>query len=429
MNTPISLEKSERAVLAASVRDSERLAFLELEVNRDDFLDRARARLYDLLIILYRERVTPTFDMLETQYKIRWPAEEPRQELDAIRAETVISGNWSWHVRQLRQASVRRLLIRQCEILAQAAQETDNDEDVVGQAQALAATAAGAGPQGVQVASGTDLTVEVRTDYFQGATSYVPLGMGPPTWPFRGVRQGEVFTLLARTWVGKSLWASQAVLNANAPALVISMEMPKLQWWERTVCQVLGLPFKEAAGRLATGRITPEEAAPLKSAEKRIAICDKADGTLPSLEAAVKRAEVVLKCRPKLVAIDYLQLLKLGARNASVYERASQAAVEVKSFAKRNEIAVLLLSQVGREHGGDGSTEVGMQSARDSGQIEEAADFLLGLWRPSMRLGLTREEYEATQSEIKGRLIKNRRGKAFDWSFSFNQANLRITPV
>jgi hypothetical protein len=72
--------------------------------------------------------------------------------------------------------------------------------------------------------------------------------------------------------------------------------------------------------------------------------------------------------------------------------------------------------------------EVGLESARDSGQIEEAADFLLGLWRPCMKRGISQEDFKALEPQIRGRLVKNRRGRPFDWNFSLDLGAMRVNP-
>jgi len=49
-------------------------------------------------------------------------------------------------------------------------------------------------------------------------------------------------------------------------------------------------------------------------------------------------------------------------------------------MAKALNIPVVLVSQVSRK-GGDGDIEISMEMGRGSGAIEEAADFVLGLWQ------------------------------------------------
>ena len=425
----IRAEASERAILAAALKDPDRLVFLEIETTPEDFTGLYRPRLRELILRLHHQGVPVTFDLLESSFLSEQKDANIAIELDAIRAEVVTSDAWSWHGRMIRSASVRRYLAKQGDALTKAALNGETDEDLLNRAQEISIRAGGLEVKSSQVVPGGDATAEVKTDYFQGKTGFIDLHMGPKAYPFRGLRPGEVFTVLAKTWVGKSLWASQLAINAGVPVLVVSLEMPRVQWWERTLMQFFGRSRLDVLGRVVTGQLTPHEQGNLAALERRMTLCDRCEGTLPALEAAIKRSEAVLHVHPRLVIIDYLQLLNLaGQRGASAYQKASEAAVEVKRLAKRAEIAIVLLSQISRKDGVDGASDVSMESARDSGQIEEAADFLLGLWRPCLRRGITRAEYEAQEPIMRGRLLKNRRGRAFEWNFHLHTGSLQILP-
>lgn len=83
---------------------------------------------------------------------------------------------------------------------------------------------------------------------------------------------------------------------------------------------------------------------------------------------------------PELVIVDYLQYYARGFRAGSMYERVSDAAMELKAVAKEEEVALICPSQVNRaaEHGKPLSAD----DARDSGVVDETADFVISLFRP-----------------------------------------------
>lgn len=427
--TLLRAQNSEEALLGACIENPDRILLLALETTEADFTDRIRRRLREVILSIHQQGVSVTYGVLEERYMYLFedsPAD--LREVDRIFNQGAVDANWGWHLRQVKSARVRRDVAMASEVLTHTALENPEDEEFLLEASRIATLAnqLEVGDKGALM--GRDVTPELKTDYFLGKNAMVDLRMGPKARPFAGIRKGEVFTFLARTWAGKSIWASQAVINAGVPSLVISLEMPRLQWWERTLMQLWNQPRQEAMSKLATGRASAEELAILGAAEKRIVLADRCSGTLPALDIAVQQAQSLLKVVPQLVVIDYLQLLRINPR-ASFYERMSEAAVGIKAFAKRHEISVILLSQIGRQQGGDGSSEVGMESARDSGQIEEAADFLFGLWRPAHQKGLPPEEVRRLEPEMTGRLIKNRRGRAYPWSFQLTPGTLRITPL
>src|SRR5262249_6548642 len=112
----------------------------------------------------------------------------------------------------------------------------------------------------------------------------------------------------------------------------------------------------------------------------------------------------------RLVVVDHVGMIG-SARRATPYEQVSEIARELKRIAKRHNVALLSLCQVGRG-GESGGEPVMLRSARDSGVIEEAADYLIGLWRPELKEGLTREQREEKRGDLMACVLKNRSGPA-----------------
>jgi replicative DNA helicase len=417
-------EDSEIALLAACVLEPSLVNHLAAEAHESLFTGERRA-IRRLLLTLIPAHGKSSHAQLEAEWKARNLPTDGLRQISLMRTCDVAGEHWSWHLERVKSAAMRRNVLKRAESVFHAAGNGSTDESILAEVESLGRVGTEHATSAELVTFGEDLTPLVRSERWAERRSIVDLRMGRR---FEGVRGGEVFTLLARTWVGKSAWASQAVLNSKAHALIVSLEMPKVQWWERTAMQLFGVGRHEAVDAISYGRMTPGQAATLAEAEKRIAVADTCDGGFPSMQAAVTRCESRWKKPPALIVIDYLQLLRSPVMGTSRYDRVTECALEVKRFAKRNRAAVILLCQVGRQQGADGSMEIGLESARDSGQIEEAADFMLGLWRPGHAKGLSNEDRERLSSEMKGRLLKNRRGGSFPWNFNFETHRLRITP-
>src|SRR5262249_44832465 len=115
-------------------------------------------------------------------------------------------------------------------------------------------------------------------------------------------------------------------------------------------------------------------------------------------------------------------------RPGSTYEQVSLVARELKNFAKRHRVALVVLCQVDRE-GGTGGEPITLKMGRDSGAIEEAADYLLGIWRPELREGIDKQERAGVRGEFKVRVLKNRSGAAYKTiTLHFEPTTLRIAP-
>lgn len=79
----------------------------------------------------------------------------------------------------------------------------------------------------------------------------------------------------------------------------------------------------------------------------------------------------------QVAIVDYLQLVKDGTKKSDESEIASNTR-RFKNIAKELNITVILLSQLSRQQ----TPKPTINRLRGSGQIEEAADLAILLWRP-----------------------------------------------
>ena len=128
----------------------------------------------------------------------------------------------------------------------------------------------------------------------------------------------------------------------------------------------------------------------------------------------------------RLVVIDYLGYLDTVQKKLSIVERVSELARGAKQLAKELNAVVLLLAQTSRT-AGDGSEEVTVLDARDSGAIEDSADFLLGAWRPEMKGKIKPEEYAELRGRLWIRILKARRGLLDKFLLRFDGKTLRVS--
>ncbi len=118
------------------------------------------------------------------------------------------------------------------------------------------------------------------------------------------------------------------------------------------------------------------------------------------------------------IVIDHLSLVK-AERGASAYERMSATAAGAKQLARTLNCVVIALVQANRGAKSD-SDPVPLEGARDSGAVEECADFLLTVGQLIEGSGSGRQPF------IKGRLAKNRRGATVSVAFTFDPLSMRM---
>ncbi|MBI4165160.1 MAG: hypothetical protein HY508_05430 [Acidobacteria bacterium] len=97
----------------------------------------------------------------------------------------------------------------------------------------------------------------------------------------------------------------------------------------------------------------------------------------------------------------------------------------MKRLAKDFRAVVLLIAQTSR-HAGDGSEEVTVTDARDSGAIEDSADFLIGCWRPELKAGLSPEGFMDVEGQLWFRILKARRGMQAQFHVVFDGPTLQV---
>lgn len=227
----------------------------------------------------------------------------------------------------------------------------------------------------------------------------------------RGIQPQNVFMVAARSGVGKSWIQCHLVINAlksGRAVLFPSLEMPKEEVLLRIFSLLECIPTQELEERVLNGY-------DLADIVKRhpylhnLALTDRCD-SIRDIRAALHKKRAMgmpISC----VFIDYLQLLSSDlARGASTYEKTSNVATSLKSFARRERVALVLAVQLSRR-GGAGDIEPTLDMLRDSGAIEECADRILFAWAPGKSAGLDRLQRATMSNRLELKLEKNRQGK------------------
>ena len=274
--------------------------------------------------------------------------------------------------------------------------------------------------------------IKTPPDLFEAYQAYIEkLKSGKVTlgWPqvdarLRGIAPGEVLTLMAKSGVGKTAALQNILrhiaLSQDATTLFCSLEQPAAQVLER---------YAQMATERAGEQIEKDwdnadqrdliEASVLKDlTHDRTLTCSLSGLKLHQLDQALDAAQTKVGRPPNVLAIDYLGLLDTTDLDKNLYGQISRAARELKNLAKRRDIAVICLCQVSRANGEDGSKPLNIYSARESGAIEESADFLLGLYRPDL---------QGEDQTITVQILKNRKGQhGIEFSYNFDKKSLRV---
>jgi len=210
---------------------------------------------------------------------------------------------------------------------------------------------------------------------------------------FEGLKPGDLMYLAGATSSGKTALALGICYNmirAGIPVGYISLEMTGNQLFDRLI--------------LETGK----EIIPATSylANYPLYIDDSGDGNIGSVLS--RTSLLVKRYKIRLVVVDHLQLV--AGRGETRNQELTAISGSLKRFAVRNRIAILGLSQLNRK-GADDIPR--LEYLRDSGSLEQDADYVLLLHRPR------RAETEAERNTAYLDLAKNRHGKTGQFRLTF----------
>jgi replicative DNA helicase len=204
-----------------------------------------------------------------------------------------------------------------------------------------------------------------------------------------GFHPGEFVVIAGRPSMGKTSFAlnmaSHVALKHKVPVAVFSLEMTKEQLMLRMLCS----EARVKAHSVRTGYVGKQEWGKLTTAagilhDAPIYIDDSADLNVLEMRAKARRlkSEVDLG----LVIVDYLQLVRGHGRAENRQQEISHISRSLKALAKELSIPVIALSQLSRavEQRERKEKRPILSDLRESGAIEQDADVVLFIYRPSV---------------------------------------------
>lgn len=226
-----------------------------------------------------------------------------------------------------------------------------------------------------------------------------------------GFRPGHLIVGAGRPGMGKSsfgtLIAALAASRGHHVALY-PFEETNEDVMHRIQAAWSGLPltwFKRPDKDADRSRRAMESAGATSDWLKNLRLPDDPEAmTATQLEASATRINAARKV--DLVVVDYLQRMVPENKRAQRHEQVEQAAMALKTLAKRLKCPVLALAQVGRKCEERPDKRPMMSDLRESGGIEAEANVILGLYRH----GYYYPDDPSGQDEVEVIALKNRFG-------------------
>jgi len=215
-----------------------------------------------------------------------------------------------------------------------------------------------------------------------------------------GLHPGEMVVIAARPSMGKTSLAmnmAEAVaIDQKIPVGVFSLEMTADSLVLRMLCSRARVNLRNIRDGFLAERDFPRlTGAAGKLAGSPLFIDDTPGLSILQLRARARRMSQQFGI--KLFVIDYLQLLNSTSRRAeNRQQEIADISSGVKGLAKELGVPVIVLSQLNREMEKDKNRKPRLSDLRESGSIEQDADLVALLYKPSSG----DEEEAAAQAEL-----------------------------
>lgn len=198
-----------------------------------------------------------------------------------------------------------------------------------------------------------------------------------------GLVNSDLIVIAGETSQGKTSLATSMVLSAlqsGASVGFFSMEMQSVQLAQRMVATKSGV----SSGRIKFDKLTEQEVVETDNAmtallnmQGKVYFDQRSNSNIDTILASIRMMHA--RYGIEGVVVDYLQILNCNMRNANKEQAMGDIARRLKNIAKELDIWVIALSQLNRDNL---NPEPSIARLRDSGQIAEAADMVLLVYRP-----------------------------------------------
>lgn len=249
-----------------------------------------------------------------------------------------------------------------------------------------------------------------------------------------GFQKGTLLILAARPAMGKTALALTMARNMavdfHKPVAIFSLEMTATELMSRLIAAESGIEAKKFKLK---GELQDWEKEQLRNKTNALAhapmyIDDNPGLTIFELRAKCRRLKQ--KYDIQMIFIDYLQLMSGGEsmRNGVVNreQEISYISRQLKALSKEIGVPIMALSQLSRavETRG-GSKRPQLSDLRESGAIEQDADMVMFVYRPSY-YGIDVENGMSTEGLAKLIIAKHRSGEPGDVNLRFVEKFVRF---
>ena len=378
---------AELATLGAVLLDNKAFTRIANLITRDDYYRNAHRLIFDAMTILHRKQ--EAIDLITLSASLKEAG-----TYDAVGGPAFIAclpdgiptaANVVHYAKIVKEKSTARMVLKYARGLQEQVEEGIELKEIISDMR-----------RGVSEISinNTDVKVfgmkEAAMETFKhleklhgmkGALTGITTGIERLDKHTSGHQKGELIIVAGRPGMGKSILAKDFGLNAGEPTALFSLEMSLDSYMKRVFSDKANIDHD----RTRTGKLNDGDFPKLvKVCEELINtpfyIVDEGYMTIDQIIDTSERLKVEKGI--KMIIIDYLQLIKGRKGSKSREQEISEITRELKGLARRLEIPVIAVAQLGRKVEERPDKRPIESDLRESGAIENDADLIFLLYRP-----------------------------------------------
>lgn len=359
------------------------------------FYDLRHQTIYEAFVAMYDKREPIDIITLQQRLKDRGLLDQIGgiAYLNALQDAVPSAANLSYYLDYVEEKFLLRKMIQTCTGVVSRVYDYDGEVDALldeVERDILAMSESRSGGTIEPVKSLVNKAIGMVENYFnrQGQLGGLATGFTDLDRMTDGMHGGEMIVIAARPSMGKTSLAmniaESVVLNQKLPVGVFSLEMTAESLVLRMLCSNARVNLRN----IREGFMSESDFPKLTSAAGKMSSAplyiDDTPG-LSILQLRTRARRLWQQHGIKLFVIDYLQLLNSTSRRAQ--ENRQQEIAEIssglKALAKELDVPIIVLAQLNRELEKDKNRKPRMSDLRESGSIEQDADLIGLLYKPS----------------------------------------------
>lgn len=421
--------EAERSLLGAMLLARDAVgAALDQQLTGADFYRPAHGHIYDAVVALYNagEPADPVTVAAELRRSNTHDLVDDG-ELVAIQGDTPSTSSAAHYSRLVADTAVLRRLLAVAGEIAEVGYTTGVDvATALDRAEALVLGVARAdhNTRTRYVRDALDEHLQLLEARHDGTVpGGVPTGLRDLDDIIGGLHPGQLIVAAGRPGMGKSaigLTIGNNAGRAGHTTLWTSIEMGETELLDRLIASESHLDQTSLRrGQIAARDWERVSLAIGRLAETQLIVDDHPGATVTRIAARARRTKNLA-----LVVVDYLQLVAPGQRGENRQTEVAEISVALKRLARDLKIPVLALAQLNRAVEQRADKRPLLSDLRDSGQIEQDSDVVIGLYRDEVYKPDTPD-----RGLLEAIVLKQRNGPLGTARLAFHASTQRITDL